>query len=345
MSSLNRAAWIMAAKSRPLEIHAAPTGTPGPNQLLVRNHAIAINPIDVKLQETAMYQLDYPTIFGQDVAGEVAALGPNVARFKKGQRVLGNTYFPSKRVEDKGFQLYSIIQEDLASEIPADMSMVNAAVIPTGLTTAACALFQPDCLGLQLPPASLASPAVDELPVLLIWGGASSVGCSAIQLAVAAGYRVLTTASPRNFELVKRLGASYVVDYKSASAVSDLAEVVVASSHRVMGAVDASGRAVGCCVEFVEKCEGVKFVAATTGGFASPPPGVTIKHIYGPSILNSHVAKAIYQEFLPRALSDGRYAPAPEPLVVGTGLESIQKALDLHNRGISAQKLVVSLLI
>jgi NADPH:quinone reductase-like Zn-dependent oxidoreductase len=361
MTSPNRAAWMTAPRNRPLQVGSAPIGTPEAGQILIKNHAVAINPIDVMLQQIAMYPLEYPAIIGQDVAGEVEAVGPDMTRFKKAQRVLANTSFPSKRNEDKAFQLYTIVQADLACEIPPGMSMERAAVVPTGLTTAACALFQPDCLGLRLPPPTTPpdtkaatttttttergaeeEEAVSSKSVLLVWGGASSVGCSAIQLAAAAGYRVLTTASPRNFDLVRGLGADLVVDYGKPSAVPEL--VRAAEGHGVVvGALDASGRAAARCVEFVEACGGVKFVAATTGGNPPPPPGVTVKHIYGPSIVHSYVAKAIYGDFLPNALRDGRYVPAPEPLVAGKGLESIQEALDLHSKGVSAQKVVVSL--
>jgi hypothetical protein len=51
----------------------------------------------------------------------------------------------------------------------------------------------------------------------------------------------------------------------------------------------------------------------------------------------------IFKEYLPAALSDGSFVPAPDAKVVGTGLESIQEAMDIHMAGVSAQKIVVSL--
>ena len=115
----NTAAWLMAHRARPFEIKAAPLGTPEENQILLKNHAIAINPIDGKLQGLAIYPLDYPTILGQDVAGEVVAVGSGVKWFKKGDRVIGTTAgFATRRNEEKAFQTYSILQTNLASEIP-----------------------------------------------------------------------------------------------------------------------------------------------------------------------------------------------------------------------------------
>jgi NADPH:quinone reductase-like Zn-dependent oxidoreductase len=77
------------------------------------------------------------------------------------------------------------------------MSYEDAVVIPLGLATAAAGLFDKTQLGLQLPQAP-ACPATGKTAV--VWGGSTSVGCIAIQLAVAAGYEVFTTASPKNFD-------------------------------------------------------------------------------------------------------------------------------------------------
>lgn len=55
------------------------------------------------------------------------------------------------------------------------------------------------------------------------------------------------------------------------------------------------------------------------------------------------VSKVIYEDFLPSALAEGRYVPAPDPTVVGKGLECVQPGLDGHMKGVSAKKIVVSL--
>ena len=102
----------------------------------------------------------------------------------------------------------------MASEIPDSISFESAAVIPLGLSTAPAGLFQDDFLKLQFP---TVPPQKQTGNTLLIWGGASSVGSNAIQLAIAAGYQVVTTASPKNFEYVKKLGASAVYDYNAAT--------------------------------------------------------------------------------------------------------------------------------
>lgn len=75
----------------------------------------------------------------------------------------------------------------------------------------------------------LALPSLNPEPTgkkVLIWGGSSSVGSSAIQLAAAAGYEVLTTASPVNHEYVKNLGASHVFDHRDPHVVEKIKSIV-----------------------------------------------------------------------------------------------------------------------
>jgi len=81
----------------------------------------------------------------------------------------------------------------LAVPIPSTLSYQDAAMLPLGLSTAARGLFQTNLLALQHPPATPQASG----RTLLVWGGATSAGSNAIQLAVAAGYDVVTTCSPR----------------------------------------------------------------------------------------------------------------------------------------------------
>ena len=119
----------------------------------------------------------------------------------------------------------------MTSPLPDALSFAEAAVLPLGITTAASALFQRDFLAMNPPVAAPASAG----QTLLVWGGSTGVGVNAIQLAVAAGYRVVATGSPRNFDTVKRLGAEAVFDYRSPTVATDL----LRASHgrRMAGAI------------------------------------------------------------------------------------------------------------
>lgn len=338
----NAAAWLNAAKSRPFEVRSAPLWTPGENEILVHNRAIAINPVDGNLQAAPepRWSVTYPMIPGHDVAGVVVAVGPNVSRFKEGDRVLGQAVGVfSKQPKSSAFQAYTILQTNLASKIPDNVSFERAAVIPLGLSTAACGLFQDNFLGLQLPTVPSQKPTGNTI---LVWGGASSVGSNAIQLAVSAGYDVITTASANNFENVKKLGASLVFDYNSATVSADLVSAL--NDKTFAGALDCIGHnAWELCMDVVSKCTGNKFIATTLRGYPPPPDGVTIMPIFGTSLKDNEIGGAVYEHFLPKALKAGTFVPAPEAFVVGHGLESIQFAVDIQHKGVSAKKVVVSL--
>jgi NADPH:quinone reductase-like Zn-dependent oxidoreductase len=334
----NTAAWLVEPKSHPFQVKEAPTWEPSADEILVKNHAVAINPVDGIIQSTAFWPLNYPTILGHDIAGEVAAVGSNVTRFKPGDRVLGHAVgLITQRHENAGFQAYTIIGSNMASPIPDDIPYERAAVIPLGFSTAAAALFEKDLLNLQHPAVPASKPTGKTV---LVWGGASSVGCNTIQLAVAAGYEVITTASAKNFAYVKSLGAAEVFDYNSPTVIDDL--VAALKGKALVGGVDCIGPGASeQTIEVVKRAGGVQFVA--TAREAPEDDDVTAKMIFATSIKDNEIAKAVYEDFLPQALVQKRYVAAPEPLVVGSGLESIQEAVDVQAKGTSARKVVVTL--
>lgn len=124
---------------------------------------------------------------------------------------------------NSGFQLYTLVKEITAAGIPDPISFEEAAVLPQAISTAAAGLFLKESLDLPLPSATDVKPTGKSI---LVWGGASSVGATTIQLAKAAGLTVITTASAHNHELVKSLGANAVFDYKSPTVVADVASAL-----------------------------------------------------------------------------------------------------------------------
>ena len=374
MSTLsNQAAWINA-KGQPLTVSAAPMPQPGVGEILVRSRAIAMNPFDGVVQTLGGIVtpwVTYPAILGSDVAGEVAAIGPSVSRFKPGDRVLGLALGIDKlanRASEGAFQHYVVLRQDAATAVPDGMSFERAAGLPLAVATAACGLFLDDQLGLRTP--SLARPELTGQTVL-IWGGSTSVGSAAIQLAAAAGYEVVTTASPRNFDHVRRLGASQVFDYNDANVVETMVKSL--GKREMAGALAIAAGSGAYCIEIMSRCQGQRIVsmassplpiddAPLTGQFfwklthlprlaagfvglaiRARLKGVTIRSIWGTALLKGPLGKQIFNDFLGPALASGRFIPAPEPLVAGHGLSAIPEALALLRRGVSARKVVVSL--
>lgn len=349
-SPSNTAAWLTAELATPLEIKEAPYISPKDNEILIKNGAVAINPVDWAIQALGSRLfpwLKYPIVLGSDVAGEVVEVGRSVTRFQAGDRVLGFAIGikPNEPNTSQGaFQTYTTLQSNLSAPIPSTMSYEDASVIPMGVSVAACALFQKDYLALEYP----SIPPKPTGKTILIWGGSTSIGCNTIQLAVSAGYEVISTSSPKNFDYVKKLGASQVFDYSSPTVVSDLVEAF--KGKYCVGAV-AIGSALTtatsglneACVEIVAKLEGVKFVAMAQQVPKGLPSGVEAKFIDSHALEYNEVGKFIYEDYLPKALAGGRYVATPDALVVGKGLECIQEAFDVQKKGVSAKKVVVSL--
>lgn len=337
----NNAAWLVAAKTSPLEVKEAPLTEPSPGHILVKNSAIAINPVDIANQYVGIFiqPSQYPIILGEDVAGTVEAVGPDVTAFKPGDRVLGYaTSLATKDNAHSAFQEYTVIRAECASKIPEGLSFEQAAVLPLSLATAAWSLFGDVTLAMRYP--SLNPTPTGE--TVLIWGGSSSVGGSAVQLAKAAGYEVITTASAKNHDYVKSLGADHVFDYKSPQVTKDIASLL--TGKKLAGAFDASGSEDGMdsASQSIVHADGIRKLICVRS-VSSEVPGVEAKTILSTSIISTPVAKAVFGDYIPAALEQGKFKAVPEAEVVGKGLEAVQLGINTLAKGVSAKKIVVAL--
>ncbi|RGP70832.1 hypothetical protein FLONG3_7288 [Fusarium longipes] len=337
----NNAAYLVAPKTSPLQVKEAPLPQVTQGHILVKNSALAINPVDIANQYVGIFlsESQYPAILGEDVAGTVEAVGEDVTNFKPGDRVLGYaTSLASKDDANSAFQEYTAIRADCASKIPSDLDFEQAAVLPLAVATAAWALFGDSTLKMKFP--SLNPEPTGE--VVLIWGGASSVGGTAIQLAKAAGYEVITTASAKNHEYVKSLGADHVFEYKSPHVTKDICSLLM--SKKFAGALEASGNdeAMNSTTQSIAHADGLRKMICVRG-FKSQLPEVEAQTILSTSIIDTPVAKAVFGDYVPTALEQGKFKAVPQAEVVGKGLEALQLGMDTLAKGVSAKKIVVSL--
>ena len=370
----NEAAW-MVAKNRPLQVKPAPYPEPGPGEIVVRNRAVAVNPVDWMVQYTGglvFGWIKYPFVLGSDLAGEVMAIGEGISAVKVGDRVLAMAAGAVKqrnRASEGAFQAYTVVLERLTTVIPDTVSYAEAAVVPLGVTTAACGLFQKDLLALEL-------PVLDPKPRdqwVIIWGASTSVGSNAIQLAVAAGYGVIATASPRNFDHALALGAAQVFDYNKPGVAKDI--VAALAGKAVVGGFAIGAGSVLDLLDILPHCQGRKFIANCSAPVSfdlvpegrgitlgvmikllgaamrasgavrrkSRATGITSKFFDASSVVDNEIGPAIYRDYLGPALAAGRFRPSPPPRVVGHGLAAIQDAFDIQRKGVSAAKIVVEL--
>jgi NADPH:quinone reductase-like Zn-dependent oxidoreductase len=182
-----------------LSYEDAPRPRPGPGEVLVRIRAAGVNPFDWKAREgNAREALAYrmPFVPGWDLSGVVEATGENVAQFRKGDEVYGS----STGRRSGAYAEYAVVPEiDLAPK-PRSIDHVHAASVPTAALTAWQGLF--DVGGLH----------TDQK--VLIHGASGGVGSFAVQLARWKGAFIIATASGRNQEFLRNLGADLTIDYE-----------------------------------------------------------------------------------------------------------------------------------
>ena len=188
----------IAAPGGPEQLRTAvrPVPQPGNDEVLVRVEAAGINRPDV-MQRQGRYPpppgvSDLP---GMEIAGEIVALGPNVSGLSVGDKI-------TSLLPGGGYAGYAIAAAPLAMPIPKGLSMVEAAAIPETFLTVWTNLFE--------------RGRCKAGDVVLIHGGTSGIGTTAIQLANAWGARVFATAgSAEKARACEKLGASRGIDYKT----------------------------------------------------------------------------------------------------------------------------------
>lgn len=175
-----------------LRLGEAPLPQPGPGQLRVRVHAVGLNPADYQLAHYGHPAWRYPHVLGLDAAGTIDALGEGVTAWRPGEAV----YYHGDLSRPGCFAEYALVAAHVVAPLPARLSFPQAAALPCAGFTAYQALHR--------------RLHVQAGQTVLVQGGAGGVGGFAVQLAAHAGLRVITTASPRNFDWVRPLAARRV---------------------------------------------------------------------------------------------------------------------------------------
>jgi len=175
-----------------------PAPAPRPRDILVEVKAAGLNPVDFKFRQgklRAILRPKLPLVLGNELAGEVIAVGSDVKRFGVGDRVFARV------AKDRAgaFAEQACVDEDDAAQMPPNLAFTAAAAVPLAGLTALQALRDE----LRLKPGQK----------VFISGGAGGVGTFAIQIAKWLGAHVTTTASNKGEALVRSLGCDEVIDY------------------------------------------------------------------------------------------------------------------------------------
>ena len=191
-----------------------PAPRPGPSQCLVKVAAVAVNPIDTYIRAGLVRMpLPLPFIVGCDLAGAVVEVGPGVTRFSPGSRVWGSNQGLLGR--QGTFAEFCAVDEDWLYPTPDGISDEQAAAIALVGITAHLGLVR--------------DARLQKGETLFVNGGSGGVGSTVVQMAKAIGAHVITTAgSDKKVELCRRLGADFVVNYKTANVEAELKKIAPA---------------------------------------------------------------------------------------------------------------------
>jgi NADPH:quinone reductase-like Zn-dependent oxidoreductase len=178
-----------------MRLESVPRPVAGPGEVLVRVHAAAVNPVDTQIRAAPSGFASLPYIPGFDVSGVVVEVSDGVTG-----TAIGDSVFAMLDLRrGGGYAEYVIVKQMELAAKPARASHAEAASLPLVALTVWQALFE----------------TADLQPgqTVLIHAGAGGVGTSAVQLAKWRGARVIATASERNHEFLRSLGADVVIDY------------------------------------------------------------------------------------------------------------------------------------
>jgi len=180
-----------------LRLEEVPTPQPGPGEVLVRMHAIGVNPVETYIRAGKYARLPaLPYTPGNDGAGVVEQIGDSVTRFKPGDRVYSAGSISGTYAE------FALCKTEQVHQLPANASFAQGAAMGTPYATAYRGLFQ----------------RADAKPgeTVLVHGASGGVGTAAVQLARARGLRVFGTAgSDQGRKLAREQGAHEVFDHRA----------------------------------------------------------------------------------------------------------------------------------
>lgn len=176
--------------------------TPTGHDILVAVKAVSVNPVDTKVRGPKDKVEDTPRVLGWDASGVVEAVGPEVTLFKAGDEV----YYAGDITRAGSNSEFQLVDELIVGAKPQSLSFAEAAALPLTTITAYEAFF--DRLGID-------RDGADKGQSILIIGAGGGVGSIGIQLAKAAGLKIIATASrPETTAWVKELGADHVINHR-----------------------------------------------------------------------------------------------------------------------------------
>ena len=348
---------IVLAERGNASIKTIPTPELRPTHLLVKVNSVALNPTDWK-HVTYGIGGDPFSIVGCDYAGTVVSIGSDVTKpFKVGQNVYGCAHGANiSQPYDGVFAEYAMVKGDVTMLVPENsggaLALEDVCTVPLGSITVGQGLFQKN-KGIEL---GLPEEGVGKGEWVLIYGGSTATGSLAIQFAKLAGYKVITTCSPPNNDLVKSRGADEVFDYNDPQCGAKIRELTENKLKHAWDTINLADSA-RVCDEALSSDSAI----CHYGGILqtkSPREGVTSTNTLmytmfgeefrkGPKVFPAskedfEFAK-MWMDLTERLVAEGKVKPHPKKLG-SVGLEGVLDGMQLLKEGkVAGEKLVYKL--
>lgn len=187
---------VIHAPDKPLSLVTDDAPKVGDHEILIRVQAAGVNRPDL-MQRAGLYPPPpgAPPTLGLEAAGEIVEVGHGVSRWRVGDKV-------TALLAGGGYAEYAVAHEGAALPIPAGLSMAEAAALPETVFTVWANVFE--------------GAGLKQGETLLVHGGASGIGTTAIQMAKAYGARVIATAGDADkIKLCEKLGAERCINYRT----------------------------------------------------------------------------------------------------------------------------------
>lgn len=206
-----------------IRIGELPVPEPGPTDVLVHTDALAVDAVDTFVRSGAYpTETPFPFVIGRDLVGTVAAAGEGAAHFRVGDEVWCNSLGHHGR--QGSFAQFALVPVDRLYRLPAGVEPVAAVSVLHTAATAHLGLFREAHLGLG--------------QTVVVGGAGGGVGSAVVQLASAAGARVIATAAASDAGWCRSCGAEDMIDYHDPHAA---AQIAGAAPHGVDVYFDTSG--------------------------------------------------------------------------------------------------------
>ncbi|KAF5687001.1 ToxD-like protein [Fusarium denticulatum] len=306
----------------------------------------AFNPTDRLALDVNAFGDD--AVLGCDFSGEVVDVHSTVTKLKPGDSIAGFVW--GGEIKGLGaYSTYTIADERLSFKIPENINPAEASSVPLAANTAWLALFSDDCLALS------ADETASNTP-LLIWGGNTTVGYFAIQIAKLHNIEVATTCSPKSFDKMRQAGATHVFDYNDEEVTSKIQSALPNLQHvfDTVGNETSSATA----ARSINQPEGL--LCTVRPGKANTqdvPSHIKVTDVFvftafptehsyrgkahWPVKMNDHKLSAGFHGQLETLLGNRSLKPSPIRLMGQLSPSTVEKAMDLNRQGsISGEKLV-----